>query len=79
MIPSPEIFNLMGFSTQPLSASQVTPIAFKNIGWHYYILYVVCNATNALTFWALFPETASIPIEEMDQLFSETPVIVLCL
>ncbi|CAK7242387.1 MAG: hypothetical protein STHCBS139747_003877 [Sporothrix thermara] len=56
--------------------SQVTPIALKNIGWRYYILYVVCNLTNALTFWALFPETSGIPLEEMDNLFAESPIFV---
>lgn len=56
--------------------SQVTPIALENIGWRYYILYVVCNLSNALTFWAFFPETKGIPIEEMDNLFSESPIFV---
>lgn len=56
--------------------SQVTPIALQNIGWRYYILYIVCNLINALTFWAFLPETAGIPLEETDQLFGESPVFV---
>jgi hypothetical protein len=37
--------------------AQVTPIAFNNIGWKYYLVFAVCGFTNALTVWALFPET----------------------
>lgn len=41
---------------------QVTPIALASIGWRFYILFVVCNFTNALFFWAIQPETAKRPL-----------------
>lgn len=56
--------------------SQVTPVALNNIGWRYYLVYVVCNFANAIIYWSLFPETSGIPLEEMDQLFSESPIFV---
>jgi hypothetical protein len=36
------------------------------------LLFVVCNVTNAIFFWAFLPETKGRPLEEMNRLFSET-------
>lgn len=55
---------------------QVTPIAMNNIGYRFYILFVVCNLTNALFFYLLLPETARRPLEEMNYLFTHAPWIV---
>lgn len=43
----------------------------------FYIVFVVCNFTNALFFWALLPETARRPLEEMNELFTKAPWIVI--
>lgn len=51
---------------------QVTAPAINNVGWRYFILFVVCNFTNAIFFWAFMPETAKRPLEEMNALFSKT-------
>ena len=56
--------------------SQVTPLALDVIGWRYYIVFVVCNATNALFFWAFLPETKQRPLEEMGVLFERMPLFV---
>jgi hypothetical protein len=48
----------------------------QRIGWKFYLVYVVLNFTNALVFWAFFPETSGIPLEEMDFLFSESATFV---
>lgn len=55
---------------------QVTPIAMKNIGYRYYYLFVICNFTNAVFFWLLLPETKQVPLEEMNQIFTNSPWIV---
>lgn len=55
---------------------QVSPIAFKNIGWHYYLVFTVCGFTNALTFYLLFPETKGRTLEDMDSYFRNHPWIV---
>ncbi|KAH7016776.1 general substrate transporter [Ilyonectria destructans] len=51
---------------------QITAPAINNIGWRYFLLFVVCNATNAIFFWAFMPETKLLPLEEMNELFSST-------
>jgi len=55
---------------------QVTPIAMESIGWRFYLLFVVCNFTNALYFWAFQPETKRRPLEEMNYLFTNAPLFV---
>lgn len=55
---------------------QVTPIALKHVKWRYYILFVVCNLTNAIFFWATLPETRKIPLEEMNDFFDKAPFFV---
>ncbi|KAF4177960.1 hypothetical protein CNMCM8927_000582 [Aspergillus lentulus] len=52
---------------------QVTPIGMANSGWKFNILFVVCNFTNAVFFWAMLPETKQLPLEEMRKLFAESP------
>lgn len=51
---------------------QVTPRALAAVGWHYYLLFAICGVTNALTMWALFPETKGRTLEEMDAYFEQT-------
>ena len=55
---------------------QVTSIAMANIGYRFYILFIVCNGTNALFFWAFLPETKKRPLEEMNYLFTNAPLFV---
>ncbi|KAJ5185687.1 Major facilitator superfamily domain general substrate transporter [Penicillium cf. griseofulvum] len=55
---------------------QVTPIAMTRIGYRFYILFVICNFTNAVFFWLLLPETKRVPLEEMNQMFTNAPWIV---
>lgn len=47
-----------------------------NIGWRYYIVFIVCNFTNALFFYCFLPETARLPLEEMNNLFTNAPLFV---
>ncbi|KAK5166832.1 uncharacterized protein LTR77_007561 [Saxophila tyrrhenica] len=55
---------------------QVTPIAIENLGYKYYYLFIICNFTNALFFWAIQPETKKRPLEEMNYLFTNAPIFV---
>ncbi|KAG9252710.1 general substrate transporter [Emericellopsis atlantica] len=55
---------------------QVTPLGMANVGWRFYILFVVTNITNALFFWSFLPETGKVPLEEMRRLFSESPLFI---
>ncbi|KIP07315.1 hypothetical protein PHLGIDRAFT_127752 [Phlebiopsis gigantea 11061_1 CR5-6] len=56
--------------------AQVSPPAFANIGWKYYLVFAICGFTNALFFWAFLPETRGIPLEELDAYFSRAPIFI---
>ncbi|VUC23055.1 unnamed protein product [Clonostachys rosea] len=55
---------------------QVTPLGMANIGWRFYIVFVVSNITNAAFFWSFLPETGKVPLEEMKRLFTESPLFI---
>ncbi|KAF2453506.1 MFS transporter [Lineolata rhizophorae] len=55
---------------------QVTGIAMNDVGYKYYYLFIICNFTNALWFWAILPETSKRPLEEMNYLFTNAPLFV---
>ncbi|KAK9454983.1 general substrate transporter [Dipodascopsis uninucleata] len=52
---------------------QVTDKAMKSVGYKYYFLFIICNFTNALFFWAFLPETKEVPLESMNNLFENAP------
>lgn len=56
---------------------QVTPIAMSNVGWRFYLLFIVCDVTNALWFCLFLPETKGLSLEEMDELFENSPWVVM--
>ena len=37
--------------------AEVTPVAFAQVDWRYYLVFAICGFTNALTIWMFFPET----------------------
>ncbi|THW98457.1 general substrate transporter [Aureobasidium pullulans] len=55
---------------------QVTPIAISSIGWKFYLVFIVCNLTNAIFFWCFQPETKGLNLEDMDELFRDSPTFV---
>ncbi|KAI6780471.1 uncharacterized protein J7T54_002869 [Emericellopsis cladophorae] len=55
---------------------QVTAPAFDSSGYRYFILFVVCNLSNALFFWCFMPETKRLPLEEMNRLFSGSWIVI---
>ena len=55
---------------------QVTPIAITAIGWRFYLIFIICNLTSALFFWAFLPETKGLNLEDMTDLFYNSPTFV---
>lgn len=55
---------------------QVTPVAIAAIGWKFYIIFVICNICNGIFFWAFLPETKGLNLEDMDELFRDSPTFV---
>lgn len=52
--------------------AEITPIALTNISYRYFIIFAVCNAAIAIAVYMFFPETMSLSLEQIDQIFIET-------
>ena len=42
----------------------------------FYLVFIVCNLTNAIFFWCFQPETKGLNLEDMDELFRDSPTFV---
>ncbi|KAF7114907.1 hypothetical protein CNMCM5793_000677 [Aspergillus hiratsukae] len=55
--------------------AEVTPPAFANIGWRYYIVYTAINAFSFLMIYIFYPETKGRTLEEIDDIFIQSKSI----
>lgn len=66
---------MVSFASNTLIA-QITPISLEAVGWRFFLLFVVCNFTNAVFFYVFLPETKGITLEQMNDLFDNSSWIV---
>lgn len=52
-------------------AVTVTPIGLASIGWKYYLVWAVLNASFIPMIYFLYPETNGLSLEEVDHIFSD--------
>ncbi|KAJ6110169.1 hypothetical protein N7486_002404 [Penicillium sp. IBT 16267x] len=52
---------------------EITPIGIQNLGWKFYIIWVVLNATIIPTVYLFYPETAGPSLEDMDDYYHGNP------
>jgi len=69
------IATMVSFAFNTMIA-QVTPIALAAVGWRYYLLFIICDITNAVFFYFCLPETKGLTLEMMDDLFENSPWLV---
>jgi len=56
---------------------QATTTAFANIGWRFYLVFIVICAGGTVVMWFVLPETKGIPLEEMARMFGDEVVVSL--
>ena len=49
---------------------EVTPIGLQSIGFGFYFIWAALNLCNAVIVWLFYPETAGMPLESIDLLFT---------
>jgi len=50
---------------------EVTPVGVKSIGFGFYLIWAAFNLINAVIVWLFYPETANMPLESIDLLFTD--------
>lgn len=56
---------------------EVTPIGIQNLGWRFYIIWIVLNAAMVPTVYLFYPETAGRSLEDMDDYFRNNPPLLV--
>ena len=50
--------------------AEVTPVAFADVGWKYFIVYMSVNAAAIPIIYIFYPETSGRSLEEIDEIFA---------
>ncbi|KAF2469502.1 general substrate transporter [Lindgomyces ingoldianus] len=56
---------------------QATTTAFANIGWKFYLIFIIITFFGTTLMFFLLPETKGIPLEEMAKIFGDTEDVVV--
>lgn len=56
---------------------EVTPIGIQNLGWRFYIIWIVLNAVIIPTVYLFYPETAGRSLEDIDEYFRSNPPVLV--
>ena len=57
---------------------EITPPGISSLGWKFYIIWTVFNASFLPIVYFLYPETAGRTLEDMDRFFREDPPLLVC-
>lgn len=55
--------------------NQVSPIAFREVGWKYYSLFISTNVVGAIVVYFLFVETKGKSLEEIASIFGDEVIV----
>lgn len=55
---------------------EITPIGIQNLGWRFYIIWIVLNAVMVPTVYLFYPETAGRTLEDMDDYYRGNPPLL---
>jgi hypothetical protein len=50
---------------------QAAPTAFANIGWKFYLCFIIPGLVAAPIIWTWFPNTLGVPLEEVAAIFGD--------
>ncbi|KIX98818.1 uncharacterized protein Z520_05279 [Fonsecaea multimorphosa CBS 102226] len=56
---------------------QAASTAFANIGWKFFLLFIILSGLGAVWVWVFLPETKGVPLEEMAVLFGDSEEVVV--
>ncbi|KAF2710650.1 MFS transporter [Pleomassaria siparia CBS 279.74] len=50
---------------------QAAPTAFLNIGWKFYLVFIIPGTIGGIIMWIYFPDTNGLPLEEVAAIFGD--------
>ncbi|RVX73875.1 hypothetical protein B0A52_02765 [Exophiala mesophila] len=50
---------------------QSAPTAFQNIGWYFYLFFIIPGTIGSIIMWFFFPDTLGLPLEEVAAIFGD--------
>lgn len=56
---------------------EITPYGVRNIGWRFYIIWTVFNASFLPLIWLVYPETADRTLEDLDAYYRDDPPLLV--
>ncbi|KAF2418476.1 MFS general substrate transporter [Tothia fuscella] len=56
---------------------QATATAFANIGWRFYLVFIIISGVGTVVSYFYLPETKGIPLEEMAKLFGDPDEVMV--
>lgn len=57
---------------------EITPIGIQNLGWRFYLIWIVLNAAVIPIVYLFYPETAGRTLEDLDDYFRADPPLLVC-
>ncbi|KAJ4988572.1 hypothetical protein SVAN01_05863 [Stagonosporopsis vannaccii] len=58
---------------------QVTPYAFANIGWRFFLVFIIISGLGWIVLLFVLPETRGMPLESVAKLFGDDPATIAVL
>ncbi|KAJ6157695.1 hypothetical protein N7470_005287 [Penicillium chermesinum] len=56
---------------------QITPIGIQNIGWKFWIVWIITNAAFLPILYFFYPETANRSLEDIDMYYRQNPPLIV--
>ncbi|KAI8712213.1 MFS domain-containing protein [Fusarium sp. LHS14.1] len=68
-------FSVAGLFIMTLIYTQTAPTAFENVGWKYYLVFIILPWIGAFIMQRYFPETAGLSLEDIAVLFGDEAAV----
>lgn len=68
-------FSLAVLFLSTIAYLEAAPTAFAQVGWKYYLLFIILTAINIPLVWYYFPETKGLSLEEIGEKFGDEVVV----
>lgn len=56
---------------------QAAPTAFANIGWKFYLAFIIPGTIGGVIMWIYFPDTNGLPLEEIAAIFGDEDEVAI--